>query len=290
MSIPTKIDEWFRKTGFKALLVWLPVFSAIVLVASFLRGEEHPFLYLPMGIATGLVVWAFHFLYETDRQDQAELFRGSFSYLPTVVGIISAPLWIWVSFAILPDVEGPLFEVTAQIIPVLLLALIIDVRQSRRLETSDLSITILMLLLGEAVALYYAAGAKDPRIAFSVVSYTLVVGFSAIVFAVVADYEESDSKETAASSPSPDLRVVAAALENLVEIARRAEPKQVEGTAAIFVLKNDSNGRYYFNLVATNGRVIATSESYETKAGAINGIESVKGNASNAEINDLTEQ
>jgi uncharacterized protein YegP (UPF0339 family) len=49
--------------------------------------------------------------------------------------------------------------------------------------------------------------------------------------------------------------------------------------AARFVLKKGSTGKFRFNLVATNGQVIATSEAYETKASAINGIESVKRNA-----------
>ena len=34
--------------------------------------------------------------------------------------------------------------------------------------------------------------------------------------------------------------------------------------------------------------MIATSESYETKASAVNGIESVKRNAPNAEVDDQT--
>jgi uncharacterized protein len=42
------------------------------------------------------------------------------------------------------------------------------------------------------------------------------------------------------------------------------------------------------DLVAPNGQVIATSESYESKAGALNGIESVKQNAPIAEIDDQT--
>jgi uncharacterized protein YegP (UPF0339 family) len=39
--------------------------------------------------------------------------------------------------------------------------------------------------------------------------------------------------------------------------------------AAKFVLKKGSTGKFRFNLVATNGQVIATSESYESKASAI---------------------
>ena len=43
-----------------------------------------------------------------------------------------------------------------------------------------------------------------------------------------------------------------------------------------------------FNLKATNGQVIGTSESYESASSRDNGIESVKTNAPNAEIIDLT--
>jgi uncharacterized protein YegP (UPF0339 family) len=59
--------------------------------------------------------------------------------------------------------------------------------------------------------------------------------------------------------------------------------------AGKFVLKKGTTGKYHFNLVASNGQVIATSESYERKQSALNGIESVKSNAPNAEIADETE-
>ncbi|HEY3904618.1 MAG TPA: YegP family protein [Streptosporangiaceae bacterium] len=58
--------------------------------------------------------------------------------------------------------------------------------------------------------------------------------------------------------------------------------------AAKFVLKKSSNGKFHFNLHATNGQVIATSEMYESKAAAVNGIESVQKNAPVAELDDQT--
>ena len=58
--------------------------------------------------------------------------------------------------------------------------------------------------------------------------------------------------------------------------------------AAKFVLKKTDAGQFHFNLLATNGRVIATSESYKTKAAALNGIESVKKNAPVAATDDQT--
>jgi uncharacterized protein YegP (UPF0339 family) len=58
--------------------------------------------------------------------------------------------------------------------------------------------------------------------------------------------------------------------------------------AGKFVLKKGSTGKYRFNLVAGNGQIIATSEAYERKDSALNGIESVKSNAPGAEIEDQT--
>jgi uncharacterized protein YegP (UPF0339 family) len=43
-----------------------------------------------------------------------------------------------------------------------------------------------------------------------------------------------------------------------------------------FVIKKDRAGKFRFNLVASNGQVLVSSEAYESKASALNGIESVK--------------
>jgi uncharacterized protein len=58
--------------------------------------------------------------------------------------------------------------------------------------------------------------------------------------------------------------------------------------AAKFVLKKGTTGKFHFNLVAGNGQVIATSETYESKAAALNGIESVQKNAPVAQLDDQT--
>jgi uncharacterized protein YegP (UPF0339 family) len=56
--------------------------------------------------------------------------------------------------------------------------------------------------------------------------------------------------------------------------------------AAKFVLKKDAAGKFRFNLKASNGEIIATSEAYERKASALNGIKSVRRNAPIAGIDD----
>ena len=44
-----------------------------------------------------------------------------------------------------------------------------------------------------------------------------------------------------------------------------------------FVVKKTSNGQYRFNLVASNGQTVATSETYTRKQSAIDTIESTAG-------------
>lgn len=59
--------------------------------------------------------------------------------------------------------------------------------------------------------------------------------------------------------------------------------------AGKFVLKKGSSGKFHFNLLAGNGQIIATSETYESKQSAMNGIHSVKENAPGAEVDDQTD-
>ena len=49
--------------------------------------------------------------------------------------------------------------------------------------------------------------------------------------------------------------------------------------AGKFVLKKAGNGQFHFNLQASNGQVILSSELYKEKRRAVNRIESVRTNA-----------
>ncbi|MDQ8005944.1 MAG: YegP family protein [Pedobacter sp.] len=51
-----------------------------------------------------------------------------------------------------------------------------------------------------------------------------------------------------------------------------------------FEKKTASNGKFFFNLKATNGQVIGSSQMYEAEAGRDNGIASVKTNAPEATV------
>jgi uncharacterized protein YegP (UPF0339 family)/sporulation protein YlmC with PRC-barrel domain len=57
---------------------------------------------------------------------------------------------------------------------------------------------------------------------------------------------------------------------------------------AKFEINKDVAGEFRFNLVATNGEIIAVSQGYNAKESALKGIESVKQNAAEALIEDNT--
>jgi uncharacterized protein YegP (UPF0339 family) len=57
---------------------------------------------------------------------------------------------------------------------------------------------------------------------------------------------------------------------------------------AKFVVRKGTTGKFRFILIGTNGRVIATSEAYESKASAMRGIEALRKHASDARVMDET--
>ena len=54
--------------------------------------------------------------------------------------------------------------------------------------------------------------------------------------------------------------------------------------AGKFEYYKDKAGKYRFRLKASNGQIIAVGEAYESKASCLNGIESIKKNAPDAEV------
>ncbi len=57
---------------------------------------------------------------------------------------------------------------------------------------------------------------------------------------------------------------------------------------ARFEFKEAKNGKWHFNLKATNGQVIGTSQMYANESGAKNGMKAVAKNAKAGKINDAT--
>ena len=58
--------------------------------------------------------------------------------------------------------------------------------------------------------------------------------------------------------------------------------------AGKFEVYKDAANKFRFRLKAGNGEIIAVGEAYESKAGVLGGIESIKKNAAEAEVVDQT--
>ena len=54
-----------------------------------------------------------------------------------------------------------------------------------------------------------------------------------------------------------------------------------------FELYTDNAGKYRFRLKASNGQVIAASQGYASKKSALDGIESVRKHAADAEVVEI---
>tara|TARA_R100000935_G_scaffold42923_1_gene65264 strand:- start:83602 stop:83922 length:321 start_codon:yes stop_codon:yes gene_type:complete len=59
------------------------------------------------------------------------------------------------------------------------------------------------------------------------------------------------------------------------------------GDDARYEKKTAKNGKFHFNVKASNGQVIGSSQMYAAESGLNNGIESVKKNAPGAEIKEV---
>ena len=70
--------------------------------------------------------------------------------------------------------------------------------------------------------------------------------------------------------------------------AGEIEDQTVEGYAQVkhpkFEVYEDKGGKFRFRLKARNGEIILPSQAYADKAACLNGIESVKANAPEAEV------
>jgi len=60
------------------------------------------------------------------------------------------------------------------------------------------------------------------------------------------------------------------------------------GTDLTSGIKKGPTGKFRFNLLSSNGQVVATSEAYNSKASAMGGVRSVKSVAADAEVEDQT--
>ena len=96
------------------------------------------------------------------------------------------------------------------------------------------------------------------------------------VIATSEVYSSEDACRNGIASVQKNAPVAAVEDQTVEGYAEQKHPK--------FEVYTDKAGEFRFRLKATNGQIIAVGEGYKAKASCLNGIESVKKNAPDAEI------
>jgi len=173
------------------------ILTLAVLTVGTPRGITYaPFyIFLAMSIVAGALIWT------VPRETFQHIFPNIFGWLPVVVGVASWPYWYWYCTFAPPRVPNVgFFETAAQVLPVLLLATVIDVRRTQELKSGQLVLPIIAVFLGELDALDAIAfsSADATPSAFAVVAASLVTSIAALILAVLADILRSDTQDSSA--------------------------------------------------------------------------------------------
>lgn len=128
------------------------------------------------------------------RRMARDIFARHFEWVPAVAGVVSYPFWLWYSNK-LGDVNVNFFESSAQVLPVVLLSVVIDVRRSTSLNSRQLLVPIVIVILGEIIALDSTAFEQGSRAheSFALVCSALITAVVALLFAVLAAPDEGQA-------------------------------------------------------------------------------------------------
>ena len=151
--------------------------------------ESMPYyVFLAATFLLGFLLW------RTPRERYSTKFVSLFGWLPVTLGSASYIFWYW--YAAGSEVDTAFFHVAGDVLPVFLLATIVDARRTNELEGKQLVLPIAAVIIGEFSALdTLAFPTGDLASQFAVVSSSLVTAIVALLLAVMADIARPFSRE-----------------------------------------------------------------------------------------------
>jgi len=134
-----------------------------------------------------------------------EPLENTFGWLPVFLGAVSYVYWYWYGKQqhFLPQKE--FFLASAEVLPLLLLAAVVDVRRTERLQSKQLVLPVVGVFLGELAALDSLAFGPSPGYSFAAVASSFVSSIVVLVLAVMANIAPSDGNEPETVKESPQL-------------------------------------------------------------------------------------
>jgi len=157
------------------------------------------YLFVAIGVAVVVIP-----LWRIPRERYSALFASIFGWVPVTLGALSYPFWYLYASAYQGDIGGEFFHAAADILPILLLATVIDVRRTNELSGKQLVPPIAAVFFGELAALNALAFTDSSMVAnFAAVSSSLVTATFALIIAVMADVSQTnESPERNESRPA----------------------------------------------------------------------------------------
>jgi uncharacterized protein YegP (UPF0339 family) len=109
----------------------------------------------------------------------------------------------------------------------------------------------------------------------------------------MTSHHEAAHVAAKASEPTPvsmAMPTVEKATEPMTVTEEASKPTSTKEAEGVFEIQRESNGKFHFHLKASNGEIIAQSQSYAAKESAEKGIASIKKNAPIAKVVDMTDK
>jgi hypothetical protein len=196
-------EAYFRPIGIISILALTALTAGIPYWGSDRR--DWPFyLILAGGLIFGIYLW------RTPREKYSTNFAKVFGWLPVTLGAATYIYWYWYASFLGGGPETEFFHAAADVLPILLLATVVDVRRTKDLESKQLVLPIIAVFLGELAALNALAFGNVGPGDFAAVASSLVTSIVALILAVMADIAPSTGDEDKAWGEPPNPAQVAA--------------------------------------------------------------------------------
>jgi hypothetical protein len=145
----------------------------------------------PLAAFTVVAICLVWFLYRTSRETQDAIFANVFGWLPVFLAALSYLYWHWYATQQGGTIDSEFFLASAEVLPILLLATVVDVRRTERLESRQLVLPVVAVFLGELAALNALAFGGPGPDDFAAVASSFVSSTVALVLAVMANVDPS---------------------------------------------------------------------------------------------------
>lgn len=230
----------------RSRLVWtLATFVVALLVAyvgAVIRWSHATPLTWPVSAMGALVFASVAYLWQLQPGEWLNKLYPNFGLISLAAGAVTLPFWweyrrVYFASAAQGGTQDEFFATIAAVLPILLLATTVDLRQSRAVETYQIAFFVMSVAFGEFACLFSLSYDFRQPYQFGIASSSMVAAFVGLAICLFA-------KGKAAQPTEPD--AAGAELDELRRIAQLLSarlPPDPEGSATAGQQTNDAQSR-----------------------------------------------